>query len=156
MTIASCDSHKEIITISPHFPGRPHLSRSAYYVNLLEEATSDYLVTVHCRTYQYLPTFIVWKKNEVEVSVDGENYEALQSIRDRYNSVYLNTLIIRDVAGILDEPVYTCVVGNVGGIVSSSIEIDISLTISFSGTYMYVHVYRLLFSQCTYRCVHYV
>ena len=115
--------------------------RSAYYVNLLEEATSDYLVTVHCSTYYYLPTFIVWKKNGVEVSVDGENYEALQSIRARQDSVYLNTLIIRDVAGILDEPVYTCVVGNVGGIVSSSVEIDISLAISFSGIYIIICMY---------------
>ena len=93
---------------------------------------------MHCRTYDYPPAYVVWKKNGVEISIDGENYEVLQVVTNWYTSVYLNTLIIRDVAGILEMPVYTCVVGNV----ERSVEVDISLTFSFSGMSS-----RLLFSH---------
>ena len=116
--------------------------RTVYYVNLLEEATSDGLVTVHCDTYNFPPTYVVWKRNGAEVRVDGENYEALQIVTDWQSSRYLNSLIIRDVAGILEEPVYTCIVGNVGGNISNSVEVDISLTFAFSGMHI---VYRLLY-----------
>ena len=114
------------------------MSRNAYYVNLLEKATSDGLVTVHCGTYNYLPTYVVWKKNGAAISVDGKNYEALQVVTNWYSSGYLNTLIIRDVAGILEEPVYTCIVGNVEGNVSSSVEVDISLKFTLSGIHVYI------------------
>ena len=113
------------------------MSYSAYYVNLLEEEeASDGLVTVHCDTYDYPPTYVVWKRNGAAISVDGENYEALQVVTDwynsRYHSEYLNTLIIRDVAGILEWAVYTCIVGNVEGNVSSSVEVDISESLKFA------------------------
>ena len=131
-----------MFVITTCFPGQPQLYDSGYY---FEEATSDDLVTVYCHTSNYPPTYVVWKKNGAEVSVDGENYEALQTITDRQNSDYLNTLIVRDVAEILEMPVYTCVVGNVEGNVSDSMEIYISQTFFFSGIYM--HVDRLSFSQ---------
>ena len=136
------------IIITPYFPGRPQMWRSAYYVNLLEEATSDVLVTVHCGTYDFPPTYVVWKRNGAAISVDGENYEALQIVTNWYHSQYSNTLIIRDVAGILEQPVYTCIVGNVEGNVSSSVEVDISLKFALSGMHV---LYRLLYcSVCIY------
>ena len=134
---------KSVLYITTCFPGQHQVYCS--YVNLLEEATSDDLVRVHCDTYNYPPTYVVWKKNGADVNVDGENYEALQTIMDRRDSHYSNTLIIRDVAGILEMPVYTCVVGNVEGNVLGSVKVDISIT--FSGTCMYVYIDRLSFNQ---------
>ena len=84
------------------------------YINHIDDQTTDALVTVYCNTRDYPPT-IIWRRNGIEILIDGSKYKAHQKVTDLYESYYHNTLIIRDISGITNRPVYTCEVRNAAG-----------------------------------------
>lgn len=69
----------------------------------------------------------------MEIGVDGQSYETIQMVTGRGDSYYRNILIIRDVPGIVGNPLYTCVVGNSAGNTSSSMRMSIYMQFSLSG-----------------------
>ena len=105
------------------------------YEDLTADVSSTALAIVHCRTSRYPPTSVVWQKNGVEIYVDGQNFEALQRVTNRWRSYYQNILIIKTVSGVIGHTIYTCVVGNLAGNSSGSINIAIIITLSLSGSY---------------------
>ena len=92
----------------------PYISRCGY-INHINSPETDSLVTVYCSTSHYPPTSVIWRRNGVKVAIDGFKYEAYQVVTDRQDSDYDNALFIRDIAGITDQPEYTCEVGNTAG-----------------------------------------
>ena len=68
-------------------------------------------------------TDVIWRRNEAKLNMDGTNYSQIQTIDDKAESTYINTLRIRkldpaDVAGN-----YNCTVSNIRGNESRSLEI---------------------------------
>ena len=118
--------------------GQPYVDRMSYN-NLIEDTSTTALATIQCQTESYPPTWVVWQKNRVEISVDGQSYETLQMITNRRNSYFRNILIVKDVVEIVGTPLYTCLVGNSAGNISRSVRVSIYIRISFSGTPIHHH-----------------
>ena len=118
--------------------GQPYVYRMSYN-NLIEDTSNTALATIQCQTQSYLPTWVVWEKNGVEISIDGQSYETLQMVTNRGHSYFRNILIVKDVVGIVEAPLYTCVVGNSAGNTSRSVRVSISIRISLSGTPIHHH-----------------
>ena len=116
--------------------GQPYAYRISYN-NLIEDTSNTALATIECRTQSYPPTWVVWQKDGVEISVDGRSYDTLQVVTSRSNSYFRNILIVKDVVGIVGTPLYTCVVGNSAGNTSRSVRVSINIRISLSGTPIY-------------------
>ena len=105
------------------------------YINHIDDQTTDALVTVYCNTLDYLPT-IVWRRNGIEILMDGSKYKAHQKVIDLQESYYHNTLKICDISGITNRPVYTCEVRNAAGSNEGLIHLDtinVRVFLSISG-----------------------
>lgn len=119
--------------------GPPHVYYTSYE-NHIEDTSNTVLATVECQTQYFLPTWVIWQKNGLEIRVDGQSYETLQIVTDREFSHYQNILIVRDAVGVVGTPLYTCVVGNYAGNTSSNIRMRIfDLWVSLSGIYTYIN-----------------
>ena len=90
-------------------------------------------MTVYCHTH-YPTNTVLWRRNDVEVPIDGFKYEAIQAVHIIGNSYYNNSLLIRDIAGIIDRPEYTCEVSNNIGSRTGTIDLrripTVSMTLS--------------------------
>ena len=64
--------------------------------------------------------------------IDGFKYEAYQEVTGRSDSHYTNALIVRDIAGIIDRPEYTCEVRNAAGSNTGTIPLYRIPTVSLS------------------------
>ena len=102
------------------------------YVNQIDDPTTFALATVYCDTYNYTPTRVIWRRNDIDVEIDGIKYEAYQKVINRQDSYYHNALIIRDITGIIDQPVYTCNVENSGGYNKGTIRLNIEVRVFLS------------------------
>ena len=92
---------------------------------------TDVLVTLYCHTH-YPTSTVLWKRNNVEVPIDGFKYEAIQVLHIVGRSYYNNSLIIRDIAGVIDQPEYTCEVSNNIGSRTGTINLYRIPTVSMS------------------------
>ena len=102
------------------------------YTNHIDDPTTFAFATVYCDTYNYTPTKMIWRRNDIDVKIDGIKYEAYQKVINRRESYYHNALIIRDIAGIIDRPVYTCNVENHGGYNVETIRLNIEVRVFLS------------------------
>ena len=116
------------------FLGTPSLY-SRTYTSHIEDAATDVLITVNCLTQSYPPSTIVWSRNGVEIPVDDRKYIAYQTVtNNRYYSYYQNSLVVQDVVGIVNRPIYTCDVKNAAGSQRGTVHIPtISVTLSLAG-----------------------
>ena len=116
------------------FLGTPSLY-SRTYTSHIEDAATDVLITVNCLTQSYPPSTIVWSRNGVEIPVDDRKYIAYQAVtNNRYYSYYQNSLVVQDVVGIVNRPIYTCDVKNAAGSQRGTVHIPtISVTLSLAG-----------------------
>ena len=85
---------------------------------------------------------MIWRRNGVRITIDGFKYEAYQEVIDLRGSEYSNSLIIRDIAGITDQPEYTCEVWNTAGYRTETITLyDIpALSLSLSGKTLFYFI----------------
>ena len=105
--------------------------RRDYYLNQIDDPTTFALATVYCDTYNYPPTMVVWFRDDMKVEIDDFKYEAYQKVMNQWTSYYSNALIIRDIAGIINQPVYTCIVDNYNtGTIRLNIQIAVFLSLS--------------------------
>ena len=116
---------------------------SSDYQDLTQDVSSTALAIMRCITQASPPTDVTWKRNGVEVDVDGVKYEMMQIVTDRKKSFYYNTLIINVVTEILESPMYTCVITNSVGRISH----DIPTNISISGTHTYLILSLIILSH---------
>ena len=113
------------------------------FINDINSPETDALVTVYCRTYRYPPTYVIWRRNGVRITIDGFKYEAYQAVTDRQGSHYFNALVIRDIAGITDRSEYTCEVGNTAGYQTGITLYNIpAVSLSLSGKTLFYFIPR--------------
>ena len=101
-------------------------------MNQINDPTTFAFVTVHCDTHNYPPTKVTWRRNDIEVEIDGLKYDASQRVINRWESYYRNVLVIRDIAEITDGPEYTCIVENAAGYNTRTIRLNIQITVFLS------------------------
>ena len=101
-------------------PGAPSVYSSRY--SDLSNTNSSLLGSLECLTQYSIPTNVNWLRDGIHVHVDGERYEMIQSVIERWSySRYRNTLLIRDAAGLAGDHTYTCTITNSAGSTSESI-----------------------------------
>lgn len=60
------------------------------------------------------------------VDVDGDRYEMIQIVTNRYSSQYQNILMISDVLGLVGNFTYTCYISNMAGRESRNIHTSVA------------------------------
>ena len=106
-----------------------------FYIRKQFQTATNILITVHCNIQYHLSSFITWQRNGKVIEIDGEKYASLQTMTNRESSYSQYTLVVRDIAGVLERPTYTCTVGNAAGNRSRSITFDTAVSLSLSGEY---------------------
>ena len=96
---------------------------SINYTDWSENSDFDVLGTVECLTQNSPPTNVTWLRDGVAVVVDGEGYEMIQIVTERwsYFSGYNNTLIIRNAADLAGDHSYCCSISNSAGSTSECV-----------------------------------
>ena len=95
---------------------------SIKYTDWSNNSDFDVLGTVECLTQYSPPTNITWLRDGVEVKVDGEGYEMMQTVIERRSySRYNNTLIIRNAADLAGDHSYCCSISNLAGSTSECV-----------------------------------
>ena len=69
-----------------------------------------------------------WLRNGELLSLDGHDYEMTHELIDRRDSHYGNNLVIRDVFGLLNSPVYTCRIASGDLLRSRNVTVNIDLS----------------------------
>ena len=95
---------------------------SIKFIDWSESRDFDVLGTIECLTQNSPPTNVTWLRDGVEVEVDGEGYEMIQSVIERQSySRYNNTLIIRNAADLAGYHHYCCSISNSAGSTSDCV-----------------------------------
>ena len=101
---------------------------------------------ISCRSSGFPPTNIVWKKNNIPLSMNDSNkYRTMQIITSRVSSVYTNVLILNDVLSSLGNHTYTCSISNSVGTVSRHIQLSTTGIVFYPVQCIYMFMYSIHF-----------
>ena len=98
----------------------PEFSRFNWYTD--SDINTPPLAMVSCNSSGFPPTRVVWKKDNIVITEEDNAYQAMQRVVNRRSSLYINSLIIFDIFGVLGTHVYTCSIITSAGNVSQSIQ----------------------------------
>ena len=76
------------------------------YTDFTDDNSTSTLAVVTCETRHLQPQNVSWLRNGELLSLDGHDYEMTHELRERTDSHYGNNLVIRNVFGLLNSPVY--------------------------------------------------
>lgn len=77
---------------------------------------------VSCNSSGFPPTKVVWKKDDIIITDHDNRYQAIQTVVNRRSSLYINSLIIFDILGVIGTHEYTCsIITSAGNVVRTII-----------------------------------
>lgn len=91
----------------------PSLYQSSY-TDLTSDPSNDFLAKLECKSRNSIPTNVAWLRNDVEVDIHSDSFQAMQIVDSSYShgSYVLNILLVKDVIAALGNHNYTCLVEN--------------------------------------------
>ena len=95
--------------------GNPHIE------NLHFNANQQSLT---CTSANGPATHVIWERNGATLALDGVRYSQIQLITNRTESIYVNTLYIRDLNPADVAGNYSCTIRNVRGSIKQGIQIN--------------------------------
>lgn len=97
------------------------------YTDITDDDSTSTLAIITCDTRNVQPKNVTWLRNGNLLHIDRHNYEITQQLQNRESSEYSNSLLIRDVIGLIHSPTYACKISSGNISLTSSIVIHISL-----------------------------
>lgn len=101
---------------------------SYHFTDFTDDDSRLTLAVVTCETRYIQPQNVSWLRNGELLAIDGHDYELTQDLKERRNSHVGNNLVIRDVFGLLNAPVYTCRIANGDQLLIQNVTVNIDLT----------------------------
>ena len=98
------------------------------YTDFTDDNSTSTLAVVTCETRHLQQQNVSWLRNGEILSLDGHDYEMTHELIDRTDSHYGNNLVIRDVFGLLNSPVYTCRIASGDLLLSRNVTVNIDLS----------------------------
>ena len=108
-----------------HIIGVPEVYSSTYK-DVVENATTNALLEVICKTSVSPPTKVMWMCDGESVDTEGTEFEQYKVVTDRYNVRYDNILTVKNATYAAGRHHYTCIIKNSQGNTTESITTNIS------------------------------
>ena len=99
----------------------------AYYIDLSDDPSTPVLAAVTCETALMIPEGVTWLRNGDPLIIDGHDYESVQVLENRKDSLYNSSLLIKGVTDLFGSPSFTCIISSQDGDISlNGSNIDLS------------------------------